>query len=186
MSWLFGQAIHAAFVVNDIDAEIARMLAMGLGPVYVMRNIRPNARFRGDRHDPLITAAFLYSGHLQLEFLQQHDDTPSSYREFLERQPAGGLNHLAYYCDDFGSALARAAEAGRNYDVVQEYVWPDGTPYEIYLEPSGEDNPLLVQLIRPGVVDRLFDRMKQEAASWDGKDPIRDAMAMMAAERTRR
>ena len=75
MSRMFGEAVHAGLVVTDIDAELERVQDMGVGPIYVMRRIRPPARYRGQRHDPLITAAFMYSGGMQLEFVQQHDDS---------------------------------------------------------------------------------------------------------------
>ena len=99
MSQYFGKAVHAAFVVPDIDKAIHRMLDSGIGPVYGMRRIRVAARFRGIRNDVLITAAFVYSGAMQYECVQQHDATPSAYTEYLERHPEGGFHHLAYFCD---------------------------------------------------------------------------------------
>jgi len=184
MSLLFGEAIHAAFIVQNIDAELERVLGMGVGPIYVMRNIRPAARYRGQRHDPLITAAFMYSGGLQLEFVQQHDDTPSAYLEFLQRQPAGGFHHLAYFCDSFESALAKAGKMGKKYNTIQEYIWPSGTPYEIYVEPADETNPLLVQLMVHSAIEKMFELIKKEAAKWDGKEPIRDAMTLLSPDMT--
>lgn len=178
MSRIFGEAVHAGLVVTDIDAELERVQDMGVGPIYVMRRIRPPARYRGQRHDPLITAAFMYSGGMQLEFVQQHDDTPSAYLEFLEKQPAGGIHHLAYFCDTFEGALEKAEKMGRKYEAVQEYIRPDGRPFEIYVEPVDKTNPLLVQLMEHGDLGKMFERIKNAADSWDGSDPIRDAKAV--------
>jgi catechol 2,3-dioxygenase-like lactoylglutathione lyase family enzyme len=182
MSRHFGEAIHAGFVVPDVGAAIDRVLASGLGPVYTMSRIRTAARYRGERRDPLITSAFVYSGRAQYEFLQQHDDTPSAGREYLVRRPEGGLHHLAYYCTDFEAALRAAAGDGVTFTVVQEYITPDGHPFVAYLEPEGASDPLLVELIHPDAMSPLFDAMKVESDTWDGGRPVRDALELMPAE----
>jgi 4-hydroxyphenylpyruvate dioxygenase-like putative hemolysin len=47
------------------------------------------------------------------EFIQQDDDTPSVYKEFLARRPHGGLHHLAYDCANLDDAVRQAsAEKG--------------------------------------------------------------------------
>lgn len=179
MSRVFGEAIHSGFVVPDVGPAIKRVLGAGLGPVYVMRRIRTAARHRGERHDPLITSAFVYSGATQLEFLQQHDDTPSAAHEYLSRHPRGGLHHLAYYCTDFETGLRRAAEAGTPLNPVQEYITPDGHPFVLYAEPADSPDPLLVELIAPDAMRPLFDVMRAQTDTWDGTDPVRDALDLM-------
>jgi catechol 2,3-dioxygenase-like lactoylglutathione lyase family enzyme len=179
MSRIFGKALHAAFVVPDIDKEIERVLALGMGPVFVMRRIRVAARYRGERHDPLITAAFVYSGTMQLEFLQQHDDTPSASIEFLARKPEGGLQHFAYFSDDFDATLQEASAKGQHFDVVQEYIFEDGTPYEIYIEPSNAPGSLLIQLVKHGPLEAMYNKMQEICASWDGTDPVRNAVDLL-------
>lgn len=83
MSRYFGKAAHTGFVVPNLDQSIERMLAIGVGPFFVMRNIRPASRYRGVGHDMLLSAAIVYPGNTQYEFIEQHDDTPSVYREFM-------------------------------------------------------------------------------------------------------
>ncbi len=179
MSQYFGKAVHAAFVVPDIEKSIRRMLDSGIGPVYVMRRIRVAARYRGTRHDVLITAAFVYSGTMQYEFVQQHDDAPSAYREFLLRHPQGGFHHLAYFCDGFDAVLQEATAKGGLFDLVQEFITPDGTAYEIYVEPRNVADPLQVQLMVHGPMEPFFAQMEQAAANWDGSEPIRNALDML-------
>lgn len=183
MSRFFGKAVHAGFVVPDVDREIQRLVASGVGPIFVMRRIRVPARHRGVRHDVLISAAFVYSGRMQYEFVEQHDDTPSAYREHLARTPAGGLHHLAYFADgSFEGVFERAAAQGVRFTTVQEFITPDGTPYELYAEPEDSAYPLLVQLMIPGPMEPWFAEMEKAAASWDGSDPVRDALAMLPPE----
>lgn len=179
MSRLFGKAVHAGFVVPDLQQAMQRLLASGVGPCYLMSRMRVPARYRGARHDVLISAAFAFSGGLQLEYVEQHDDTPSAYREFLERQPDGGLHHLAYFCDGFDSAFAKARASGTPLRIVQEFIGADGNAYEVYAEPEGAGHPLLLQLMVPSPLSTFFDTMEQEAAAWTGDAPIRDALALL-------
>jgi Glyoxalase/Bleomycin resistance protein/Dioxygenase superfamily len=182
MSRLFGKAVHAAFVVPDLEREMRRLLTSGEGPFFVMRGIRVASRYRGRRHDPLFSAAFVYSGEMQYEFVEQHDDTPSAYREFLLRHPEGGLHHLAYFCKSFEEAFRSAEERGTKFQVVQEFIYPDDSPYELYIEPAEAPDPVLMQLMIPSPVGSLFDSMHRIAADWDGREPIRDALAMLPVE----
>jgi catechol 2,3-dioxygenase-like lactoylglutathione lyase family enzyme len=179
VSQFFGEALHAAFVVPDIESALKRMLLSGVGPLFMMDRIRVPGRYRGRRHDVLITAGFVFSGTMQYEFVQQHDATPSAYLEFLERHPGGGLHHLAYSCDSFDRALKRAAAQGQAFDIVQEFITPEEHPYEIYVEPAGAPDPLLVQLVLPGPFGSFFQQMQEIAASWQGEEPRRDALALL-------
>lgn len=179
MSRFFGQSVHAAFVVSDIDLALQRMIDTGVGPAFIMRRIRVAARFRGQRHDPLISAAFVYSGDNQYEFVQQHDETPSAYLEYMDRHPEGGLQHLAYFSDDFDSTLKTAEDKGTKFDVVQEFITPDGFAYEIYVEAQGVKDPLQAQLMLEGPMEAFFAPMIAAAANWNGEDPVRDAIPLL-------
>lgn len=183
MSRFFGKAEHVAFVVPDIDAAIERMMESGIGPVFTMRRIRVAARYRGERHDPLFSAAFAYSGSMQIELLCQHDETPSAYLEYIRRNPGGGLHHSAYFCDGFGAVLAEAKAKGQAFDIVQEFIEPvSGVAYEIYVEPLGASDPLLAQLMVKGPMEPFFAEMERIAANWDGSEPERNALALIPAE----
>jgi catechol 2,3-dioxygenase-like lactoylglutathione lyase family enzyme len=182
MSQFFGKSIHTAFIVPDVEQAVQRMADSGVGPFFMLRKIKPMARYRGTRHDVLETVAFFYDGGTLFEFLQQLDDTPSAFKEFLARRPQGGLHHQAYYCDNFDLALKQAAARGTEFRVVQEFITADGSPFEIYIEPVGKPDPLLVQLSLPGTLPQLFGEMERIAASWDGKDPIRNALDLFPPE----
>lgn len=183
MSRFFGDAIHSAYVVPDLDAAIDRMLATGIGPAFVMRRLRGPGLYRGERHDSLMSVAFLCSGDAVIELLAPHDDVPSSYNEYLARHPDGGLHHIAYMSADFDATMRQAKAAGMEFRRVQEYIDGEtGTPFEIYIEPVGADDPVLAQLILPGLFDSWFAAMKDIAAHWDGSDPIRDGALLLPAE----
>jgi hypothetical protein len=183
MSRFFGRAEHVAFVAPDFDVAVQRLLKSGVGPVFTMRRIRPAARFRGARHDPLISAAFAYSGGIQMEVVCQHDETPSAYLEFIKRHPAGGFQHTAYFCDTFQNALAGAEAKGQAFEVVQEFIEPvSGVAYEVYVEPKGGVDPLLAQLMIHGPMEPFFAEMERISATWDGTEPERNALALIPSE----
>lgn len=182
LSRLFGNAVHAGFVVPDMDEAVERLLASGAGPAFVIRKVRSPARYRGVRQDLLMSAAFVNSGSMQYEFVEQHDHTPSAYRDFVLKHPTGGLHHLAYYCDSFEHALQHAAKLGTPLSIVQEFITADGVPYEIYVEPMGSADPLLIQLMTRGPLTSLFDQMEHIAKDWDGSDPIRNALDLLSPD----
>jgi catechol 2,3-dioxygenase-like lactoylglutathione lyase family enzyme len=183
MSRLFGNVAHQAYVVPDFDRGLEKLIASGIGPAFVLRRIRGAGRYRGERHDALISAAFAYSGDTLFEILTPHDAVPSAYLEFLDRHPDGGLHHIAYLSSDFPASIARAAAAGAAFDIVQEYIYPDsGVAYEVYMEPVGAEDPILVQLLQPGPLESWFEQMRVIASDWDGSEPIRDALALMPPE----
>lgn len=181
MSKILGAAIHQAYVFPDFDAALERFAALGIGPFYVLHSENGVSRYRGEDHSVSISAAFVYSGDACFEIITPHGEQQSAYGEFLRRNPMGGLHHIAYFSADFDKTLTELAALGRPITIVQEFADATGVPFEIYCEPDGVDNPVLFQLIKPGLFERWFDAMREAAANWDGSDPIRDARPLMAA-----
>ena len=73
-------------------------------------------------------------------------------------------------------------DAGKPLNVVVDMKDPStGKTIEIYCEPVGVDDPVLIQLMLPGLFDPWFETMRQAAVNWDGTDPIRDARPAMYA-----
>jgi len=182
MSQYFGPAAHVAEVVPDVDKTVDRMIASGIGPFYIMRNIKLSSKFRGKKGDVHLTVAFGYSGGVLFEAISQIDDTPSSFKEYLARFPEGGVHHVAYYVDRFDEALKNAVRQGADFNIVQEFLLPDGKPFEIYLEPKGQKNPLIIQLMLDSEFKEAFKRMEAEAPHWDGKNPKRDLFDLLSPE----
>lgn len=193
MSRILGNPVHQAYVFPDFDAALKRFASAGIGPFYIMQtgSLQSDdgesggmARYRGEVHELQVKVAFVYTGETCLEIMTPNGkpDQQSAYDEFLRRNPEGGLHHIAYYSTDFDKTLAKMAEAGYPLNPVQEFT--DGSGkflIEIYCEPVGVDNPVLYQLIRPGLFDSWFDAMKDAAANWDGNDPFRDARPLLAS-----
>ena len=85
-------------------SAIDHWLARGVGPFFIEEHIEPPGEFDGERIQTDLSAAFAYSGDQQIEVIQQFDDSPTIYREYLEMNPGGGLHHVAVWVDDIAEA----------------------------------------------------------------------------------
>ena len=83
---------------------LASWVTLGIGPWFVMRNVAIRALYRDEPCEITLTLALANSGDLQVELIQQHDDTPSIYTEFLSSGRRGlspvGLLERQFRRDD--------------------------------------------------------------------------------------
>ncbi|MDG2003162.1 MAG: VOC family protein [Novosphingobium sp.] len=182
MSRLLGKPAHQCFVYPHFDAALEKFAAGGIGPFFVLDEIGGMGDYRGEKHAFSAQVAFVYSGDACFEIIAPKPGGISAYNAFLESNPYGGLHHIAYYSDDFAATLAMMEREGRALEVVVDMRDP-ATDFqiEIYCEPVGADNPVLYQLMHPGMFDGWFEAMREAAATWDGSDAIRDARPLMMA-----
>src|SRR6185369_10374617 len=116
MSRLFGEVRQIAFVVRDVERAMQYWIeTLGVGPFFVLREITPDTfRYRGAPSPaPTLTIGFANSGTLQVELIQQHDDRPSAYRDFLA-SGREGLQHVSSWLTraEYDATMARALAAG--------------------------------------------------------------------------
>jgi Glyoxalase/Bleomycin resistance protein/Dioxygenase superfamily len=164
-----GNIRQLGHVVADLDAAITTWLTMGVGPWFILPTARREMSLRGASGAPEITIAFANSGELQIELIQQHDDTPSVYREFLD---AGyqGLHHHAWWVDDYGSAAPRATDAGWHIVTSGD---SGGLAQFCYLERP-ELPGVVVELMELNDLTRSFmDAIRDASVDWDGSNPVR-------------
>jgi hypothetical protein len=169
MSKLFGSCVQQGYVVPDIYEAMQHWLARGVGPFYIEEHISPAAEFDGKAFTPDISAAFAYCGDQQIELVQQHDEQDTVYREYLEKNPGGGLQHLAFWCDDVAAAVEKHCQLDGIYCVRQRY--GDMHVYMDHISKPG----IMIQLMDSGpLMSDLFAIIKEGAETWDGiTDPIR-------------
>lgn len=157
-----------AYVVHDLDESCARWLSAGVGPWYVMRSMpQPGTTYRGAETEPIVSIGFANSGDMQIELIQQHNNAPSIYREFLDVGRTG-LHHVAYWAEDFDGAMARARAAGYRTAQIGRtagtgFAYVDGGPAADFIE--------IMQLNE--VTGGMMGLIRDAAATWDGKDPVR-------------
>jgi catechol 2,3-dioxygenase-like lactoylglutathione lyase family enzyme len=166
-----GAVRQNGYVVRDVDAAMVSWLAIGVGPWFTMREFpQQNGAYRGELCEPVLSIAFANSGPLQLELIQQHDDGPSIYREFLD---AGreGFHHLAWWTDDFPATMAKVEAAG--WPVVQSGDG-NGVAHFAYFELDGATSTVIEMMELNDATDLLASTVATGADEWDGTtDPVR-------------
>ena len=169
MSALFGPVIQQGYVVPDIQAAMRHWIERGIGPFFIEEHIRPKGEYDGKPIRPDLSAAFAYSGDQQIEVIEQHDDDPTIYGDFLEVHPNGGLQHLAVWVDDIAQTTADLETAGRRYTVRQRY--GDG---HAYLDSADQPGVMVQLMARSGHLVELMDTIRAASIGWDGVTaPIR-------------
>jgi hypothetical protein len=112
---VLGPLRQNGYVVVDLDAALAHWVdVLGIGPWHVYEHLPVDEfSYRGRPATIDMSIALCQQGELQLELIEQHDDQPSVYRDFLELNSGrGGLHHLAFWPDDMDLATETAAGLG--------------------------------------------------------------------------
>lgn len=165
---LSGPIRQIGYVVTDLDVEIEKWLALGVGPWFVMRGLRQDVRYRSEPCSVMLSLAWANSGDMQLELICQTDDTPSIYTEFLTTH-GEGFNQLCWWTDDFDTTMAAVADAG--WPVVWAGGEDQGQRYAYVEPPTGA--PILEITARTDALVGMAELVRDAAKDWTGADPVR-------------
>jgi hypothetical protein len=176
MSRIFGSITQNGYVVRDIEAAMRHWIdVLGVGPwFYVEHAPIEDFEYKGQPSPVDVSIALANSGTLQVELIQQRNDAPSMYRDFLA---AGheGLQHVAYWTTHFEADLSRLVAAG--YSIGQS--GRVGQPGRfIYFLTEAHPGTVVELSDISGPKGRLFARIAEAARHWDGTDPIRTTWPM--------
>jgi Glyoxalase/Bleomycin resistance protein/Dioxygenase superfamily len=95
MSALFGKVSQNGYVVRDIAAAMKFWTeVLRVGPFFYIPAVKSDwFRYRGTDSAVEMSIALANSGDLQIELIQQRNDAPSMYLDFL-REHGEGLQHI--------------------------------------------------------------------------------------------
>lgn len=172
-----GAVRQIGFVVRDIDAAITSWLRIGIGPWFVMRDLRLRTRYRGEPCEVVQSMALANSGPLQIELIVQHGDTPSIFTEFLAAR-GEGFHQLAWWVDDIDAALRSARDTG--LPVVWEPADDGGVRYA-YVEPPGGPVAIIEIMELNPITEGMAALVRGASENWDGTDPVRSLLTGGAA-----
>lgn len=172
LSPILGPATQLGFVVRDLDAAMRHWLdVFGVGPFVMMEHGTaqppPVTFMRGQPVSVEMRYAFAFMGEVQIELIQQVNDAPSPYTEFLA---AGreGLQHLGFWVYDHEAATRAVEQAG--YEPVYEIrVAGQALPIVYYDSPSLY-GPMLE--IVPPKWRRAREAVRAATQAWTGGEPI--------------
>lgn len=170
MSRRYGPILQNGFAVRDWRAAAEHWVTvLGVGPFFAMRHIEFDwCEYRGEPVDIDMSVALAYTGEQQIELVQQHNDAPSIYTDFLARNEPG-LQHMGVLVDDLQATLD---DNGLRRRIVQQGRTAAGIDFA-YVD-TVLHNGTMLELIEAGEgVRRAFDHMRRAAQGWDGSEPIR-------------
>jgi methylmalonyl-CoA/ethylmalonyl-CoA epimerase len=168
----FGSVMQYGYIVADVERAAAEWAErVGAGPFYVLDRIRMEQYFfRGVRTDVELRLCFGYWNGIQVELIQQLNDTDTLYSR-ARQVSAGKLNHFATVVTDVDALLASRRLHNR---VIHSGNLPSGLKF-VYLEeyvPGG----LHLELIEAQQSTlNAFAGMAKAAQHWDGRNPVRPA-----------
>ena len=171
MRRILGPVMQNAFVVPDLERAIGHWTqVMGVGPFFLFERIAfAEYLFRGRAVQPMdLTIAIAYWGDLQIELIRQLDDSPSVYTEF-QAAHGSGLHHMGVMSQALDAELAELARRGVR--PVQQGSLP-GMRFA-YIATDHHPGGMIELIEASRGAQALFERMREAARSWDGRDPVR-------------
>jgi hypothetical protein len=113
MSRLFGPMRQVGIVVRDIEKAMRHWNEVcGVGPWFYTEQLPMDEfRYKGRVYDLKVSIALANSGDVQLELIQQRNDVPSLYSDFLS---AGheGMQHWSSWPVNYHEIRERALTSG--------------------------------------------------------------------------
>jgi catechol 2,3-dioxygenase-like lactoylglutathione lyase family enzyme len=102
-----------AYYVNDLEASIHKWAKLFYaGPfVLVPHHKTDKFHYRDTPTEADVSYAFGYLGDMMIQFIQQHDDKPSIYRDMFKKGEEG-FHHVGLLVHDFEAEYDRLKKAG--------------------------------------------------------------------------
>ena len=170
MSRIFGKVCQNGYVVSNIERAMHHWInVLGVGPWFYIEQAQMDwFKHRGQSSDVEVSIALANSGDLQIELIQQRNDAPSMYKEFLD---AGheGLQHMSYWTEDYAGLYRKALDHG--FEVGHEGSINDGG--FAYFDTQMHPGTVIEISDISGSKGRFFEYIRKRADEWDGTDPIR-------------
>jgi len=162
--------IQNGFVVPDWRAAAGHWSSvLGVGPFFVLKHIEFEwCEYRGEKADIDMSVAIAYSGSYQVELVQQHNDAPSIYTDFLARNEPG-LQHVGALVDDVEACIA---DQGWENRIVQQGCTTAGARFA-YIDTVMHNGTMLELIETSESALKAFEYMRESARNWDGTNAIR-------------
>lgn len=157
--------MQISWIVADLDEAMRRWhAATGAGPFLINRHIRiTQPRYRGQPQVTDFSTAIAQTGPVQIELVQQHDDSPSAYRDTV---PAGheAMHHLAVLTDDFDATVESYLRQG--HAIAADGLF--GDVRFCYIDTSATLGHMIEVVENKPMIQRFFGAIRRAADEWDG------------------
>ena len=165
--------IQVAFVVEDIKAAMPLYAQQfGIGPWFLIEHFEFDwVRYRGQPATVDVSLCLGYSGGMMFELIEQHDNSPSVYRETIDRR-GYGFHHMAVSAptDAYDATLQRYLDDGASLALEAEVAVGGRAAYLDF----GERLAGMIELIEMNdKVEQLFGHVRSANDGWTGDEPVR-------------
>ncbi|MBN44620.1 MAG: methylmalonyl-CoA epimerase [Rhodobiaceae bacterium] len=144
-----------AYFVNSIDESAKKWSDLyGAGPfVFTHHHKTDKFEYRNTPDEADVSYAFGYLGDTMIQFIEQHDETPSIYRDMFQKGQEG-FHHIGILVSDFEEELNRFLNMG--FDLACR-LWADGVDAAyidtrsvngVFTEIHGDPNHILGEFSR--------------------------------------
>ncbi len=164
------KVIQVAWVVNELETAVSFWTRLcGVGPFYLFRDVRVDRLlYRGAPARMTFDVALAQAGGVQLEFITQHGNDPSAYRDLY---PVGreGFHHVAFFAEDYDREIAvfdRQGYARATEGQVGEMRFS-------YIDTSASVGCMIELLEENARMRGIFAGVARAAEHWDGGRPLR-------------
>ena len=163
--------VQMAWVVRDLEAAARRFSStLGAGPFLFNRHVQlvdPHHRGQPVRTD--FSLALAQAGEIQIELIEQHDLTPSVYRDLVP-EGAEGFHHVAVIVPDVAREVARYRDLGFAVASSGRFGHADFA----YIDTSQATGHMVEILPDNETIRRFFGSVRKAAETWDRLEPIRE------------
>ena len=159
-----------AYLVNDLKASIHSWSRLfGAGPFIVVPHHQTERfTYRGTAQQADVSYAFGYLGDMMIQFIQQHDDTPSIYRDMFAKGQEG-FHHVGVLVHDWDAERQRLLDMG--FENACE-LWADNVN-AAYFDTRGVNGSFTEIHGDPPHILRAFSGWRQAHAKFKpGDNPI--------------
>lgn len=163
---IFDGIMQFAYLVPDLQQAMEDYTErLGIGPWFVTERFSPpEMRYRGEPTNPDVAIAMTYSGGMNIELIQQRDQTPSVYLELLATR-GYGFHHWGVTTENFERDLQAYLDRG---DEAAFTITLGGGNRLAYIDTTAY-LPGMIELIEVTEgVRTAFSNMHRIAREWDG------------------
>ena len=159
-----------AYFVSDVEAAARNWSRLfGAGPFVLTRHHKTvTFSYRGTPQEADVSYAFGYLGDMMIQFIAQHDETPSIYREMFANGQEG-FHHVGVLVHDFKAERQRLLDMG--FEVACE-LWADNVNAAYFDTRSVNGCFTEIHGDPPHILGAFANWRRAHALSKPGDDPI--------------
>lgn len=163
--------VQYAFLVEDLAKAIEyHVRTLNIGPFFILPGRKPPRIYRGMESATETSLAMAFSGNINVELIEMHDEEPSIFLEGREKF-GFGFHHHGMAHEDVEAVLPTYFAEG--FTEVSRNAVPTGGEVVFLEPPTGAMRGFLELIPANQGMDATFTRFWQAAQDWDGTDPIR-------------